>query len=539
MPLRAFPRLCGHNFFFNDPATTEIYTLSLHDALPISRVAHRSYRWRRARTDSSVGSSTCGTTSASTFRRTSSNTSHGCQPLMRAVACSREISNVGNPVTSCRSHASRSAWNAASALPSSSDVSNASASRRDSLATSSCTPRRWIGRPSRHHASRNARKYRNPASRPCRSAAFTAMHAGHVESKSSTPSTIRCVFIGMRCCSATASKNASTDAVHRPPDIRAHCSRTGVKSSNRPPIRTSSSTASGKTISRRRTMGSQPQHQMLCGSVYQTTWMRSGIDPAGVKRPSDKNPSRLLAAQEDRLQVLPREDLRAAALHRLPARHEDVSSVGDLEGLPRVLLDQQDRDAGVPDLEDATEQFPHHLRCERRGGLVEEQDPRLRHERPPDREHLPLPAAQREGALLPPLSVDGEEIVDLLHPPSDGRRIPLQVCAHLQVLAHPQVRERVVDLGDVLDAGGRFLLGSQTRDVVPVEDHAAVEQGREPVHRLEEGALAAAVRPDQGHELLRAQFYRDALDDHRLPVAPDDVLRSEDGVHVTPPGTRR
>src|SRR5438876_1835548 len=26
-----------HVFFFNDPATTEIYTLSLHDALPISR----------------------------------------------------------------------------------------------------------------------------------------------------------------------------------------------------------------------------------------------------------------------------------------------------------------------------------------------------------------------------------------------------------------------------------------------------------------------------------------------------------------------
>src|SRR5690349_21960254 len=26
---------CHHCFFFNDPATTEIYTLSLHDALPI------------------------------------------------------------------------------------------------------------------------------------------------------------------------------------------------------------------------------------------------------------------------------------------------------------------------------------------------------------------------------------------------------------------------------------------------------------------------------------------------------------------------
>src|SRR5256885_15773348 len=32
-------------FFFNDTATTEIYTLSLHDALPISFV-HQSWFWR-------------------------------------------------------------------------------------------------------------------------------------------------------------------------------------------------------------------------------------------------------------------------------------------------------------------------------------------------------------------------------------------------------------------------------------------------------------------------------------------------------------
>src|SRR2546430_10711029 len=41
--------LCFFFFFFNDTATTEIYTLSLHDALPISRsvqkaVAHRPVR---------------------------------------------------------------------------------------------------------------------------------------------------------------------------------------------------------------------------------------------------------------------------------------------------------------------------------------------------------------------------------------------------------------------------------------------------------------------------------------------------------------
>src|SRR5258707_10247136 len=38
-------------FFFNDTATTEIYTLSLHDALPISR--RRGLRWATAATTSS------------------------------------------------------------------------------------------------------------------------------------------------------------------------------------------------------------------------------------------------------------------------------------------------------------------------------------------------------------------------------------------------------------------------------------------------------------------------------------------------------
>src|SRR3712207_7267245 len=50
-------------FFFNDTATTEIYTLSLHDALPISRparavssftavgIAHSPAHWRRVPRD--------------------------------------------------------------------------------------------------------------------------------------------------------------------------------------------------------------------------------------------------------------------------------------------------------------------------------------------------------------------------------------------------------------------------------------------------------------------------------------------------------
>src|SRR2546430_9757630 len=49
-------RLAAGIFFFNDTATTEIYTLSLHDALPISRTPRSSAgprarvpSWRRSR----------------------------------------------------------------------------------------------------------------------------------------------------------------------------------------------------------------------------------------------------------------------------------------------------------------------------------------------------------------------------------------------------------------------------------------------------------------------------------------------------------
>src|SRR2546429_3240097 len=41
--------MIGLIFFFNDTATTEIYTLSLHDALPISAAGPRAYVVQRHR----------------------------------------------------------------------------------------------------------------------------------------------------------------------------------------------------------------------------------------------------------------------------------------------------------------------------------------------------------------------------------------------------------------------------------------------------------------------------------------------------------
>src|SRR3712207_8777415 len=58
-------------FFFNDTATTEIYTLSLHDALPISFPDWRallsmvSIQWRSCRPVSHGGIGCCGGAAAS------------------------------------------------------------------------------------------------------------------------------------------------------------------------------------------------------------------------------------------------------------------------------------------------------------------------------------------------------------------------------------------------------------------------------------------------------------------------------------------
>src|SRR5438034_11583339 len=58
---------CFFFFFFNDPPTTEIYTLSLHDALPILRRLGRLRR-RRCIRPSSLWASGTARTPSGTFQ---------------------------------------------------------------------------------------------------------------------------------------------------------------------------------------------------------------------------------------------------------------------------------------------------------------------------------------------------------------------------------------------------------------------------------------------------------------------------------------
>src|SRR2546427_7789314 len=81
-------------FFFNDTATTEIYTLSLHDALPILRFASPP-RWparscrrvlrRTPESDGCAGSRPAGTGRAADRKSTRLNSSHS--QISYAVFC--------------------------------------------------------------------------------------------------------------------------------------------------------------------------------------------------------------------------------------------------------------------------------------------------------------------------------------------------------------------------------------------------------------------------------------------------------------------
>src|SRR5437762_13874106 len=84
-------RLTFSFFFFNDTATTEIYTLSLHDALPICLCACAGYWSGRNRRDDPHGGK--GLSHGRRDRKsTRLNSSHRC--ISYAVFCLKKKKNI-------------------------------------------------------------------------------------------------------------------------------------------------------------------------------------------------------------------------------------------------------------------------------------------------------------------------------------------------------------------------------------------------------------------------------------------------------------
>src|SRR5262249_59200454 len=96
------PRLFSttFSFFFNDTATTEIYTLSLHDALPISSICaqFRSGVTRKNRATSQIQPSLRSEEHTSELQ---SLTNLVCRLLLEKKKYTRAPSDRPSPITSC------------------------------------------------------------------------------------------------------------------------------------------------------------------------------------------------------------------------------------------------------------------------------------------------------------------------------------------------------------------------------------------------------------------------------------------------------
>src|SRR5262249_32739898 len=152
-------------------------------------------------------------------------------------------------------------------------------------------------------------------------------------------------------------------------------------------------------------------------------------------------------------------ELRRRALGDDPSLLEDVRAGGDGEGLDDVLLDQEHRDALCVDCGHDLEDLVDDLRRQAERGLVEEQEPRRRHQRAPDGDDLLLTAGERAGELASALAQDGEGRVDALEALGAPRARRRRVAADLEILLDRHRWEEAAALGDQGDPVAAELVG--------------------------------------------------------------------------------
>jgi hypothetical protein len=164
-----------------------------------------------------------------------------------------------------------------------------------------------------------------------------------------------------------------------------------------------------------------------------------------------------------------RQQLLGAAARADRAGLEQMGAVDDPQHLVDVLLDDQHRQPAGADAFEEGEDLLHDNRRETRRGFVEQQEPRLRHQRATDRAHLLLAAGQRSGELPAPLFEAREELVDKGEAVAEFRASPgcerpdAEFCRAAE--ANPRVRAYVKNQG--LGFEVPHLLGAMPKKYLP------------------------------------------------------------------------
>src|SRR6185436_13402116 len=212
------------------------------------------------------------------------------------------------------------------------------------------------------------------------------------------------------------------------------------------------------------------------------------------------------------------EDCRGR-LGRDRARDHDQLPLGERGRDAEVLLDQQERQALALELPERLDHVLDDRRREPLRGLVHHHEARVRHERPPDREHLLLAARELRAAVALALGEPREELVDpLARPLAARRRAAGAPRGDPQVLVDGERREEATALRDVADAVPRDLVRLAADELLALEADRALGMRRRDAHdRVAERRLAHAVAT---HDRERAALHGEAevVEDARLAV---------------------
>src|SRR5512143_2102611 len=215
---------------------------------------------------------------------------------------------------------------------------------------------------------------------------------------------------------------------------------------------------------------------------------------------------------------------------------EDVPPPAHLPAELQVLVGEQDRHPLPVDPAENVHKVRHHQRREPLGRLVEQEQGRVRHQRPADPQHLLLAARQVDPLRRGEIREDREQLV---HPlPVPVPIPPGEPARDLQVLLRGEIREDPQIVGHVRHAETGDLVRRDAGDLLPVKPDRPALRWRKPHDRTQGGGLADAVPPQQGDHLSLPHGEGNLLEDVARPVECVDVQRFEDH-GLTPRDTGR
>src|SRR6516165_11176983 len=123
------------------------------------------------------------------------------------------------------------------------------------------------------------------------------------------------------------------------------------------------------------------------------------------------------------LDLRPLQEFASGPAQRDPAIDHDVAAMRELQGVKRVLLDQEHREFLLAvERSDRTENLARHERRQTERRLVQEQEPRPAHQRAADRKHLLFAAGKSAAALAAALLETREQRKHALD-------VGLEICA--------------------------------------------------------------------------------------------------------------